>query len=82
MEISKQQTKQHVFSEEQLELLKKSLKVQTIRKDIIGLLDSSSCRSCSQYAQKEIFSDFISEWHKELQRSVKNTEKMIVDGHA
>jgi len=82
MSTKKQTTKRHVFSETELQQLKKYLEIQTIRKEIIGMFDGYCCSSCSLYAQKENFSDFISEWHKDLQRSVENTERMIREGKA
>jgi len=82
MSTKKQTTKRHVFSDAELQQLKKYLEQQTIRKEIMGLLDSYFCSSCSLYAKKEAFSDFISEWHKDLQRSVENTERMIREGRA
>ena len=72
--------KPHVLSDELLQQLKKYLGIQIIRKDIIGLFDGYFCSSCSLCAKKEVFSEFISEWHEELQQSVENTERMIKEG--
>jgi len=80
MSTKKENVKRREFTEEELKQLKKYLEVQNVRKEIMGLLDGYFCSSCSLFEQKELFSDFITEWHDDLKRSVENTERMIENG--